>query len=255
MKKENRVNETNYNKEGCLMKIVEYNGCKDIIVEFQDEYRFRTHTRYNYFKNGTVRNNYYKDVLGVGITGNKPKYINNKLNKEYKTWFDMLQRCYDSRFQTKHPTYKECKCYKEWLLYDKFYEWLHSQENFKNWIEEDRSALDKDILVKGNKIYSPETCCLVTHNINALFTKRDSLRGDLPIGVSRHNEKYRAQFSIDGQHIAFPVRINPDDCFYLDYKPTKEAYIKQIAQEEYKKGNITRQCYEAMMKYEVEITD
>jgi hypothetical protein len=255
MKKENRINEINYNQEGCLMKIIEYNGFKDVIVEFQDEYHFQVHIRYNYFRDGTVKNNYHKDVLGVGITGSKPKYINNKLTKEYRTWFDMLQRCYDLDFQDKHPTYKTCICCKEWLLYDNFYEWLHSQENFNQWINEPRSALDKDILIKGNKLYSPDNCCLVTHKINILFTKRDSKRGDLPIGVSKHNEKYRAQFSINGEHITFPVRINFNDCFYLDYKPYKEQYIKQIAKEEYDKGNITKRCYDAMMSYEVEITD
>lgn len=58
-------------------------------------------------------------------------------------------------------------------------------------------ALDKDILVKGNKIYSPETCCFVPQEINNLFTKRKSCRGTLPIGVKyiKENKKFSASFS------------------------------------------------------------
>ena len=39
------------------------------------------------------------------------------------------------------------------------------------------------------------------------------------------------------------------------YKEYKENIIKQVAQEEYSLGNITKKCYDAMMSYEVEITD
>ena len=39
------------------------------------------------------------------------------------------------------------------------------------------------------------------------------------------------------------------------YKIRKENTIKQVAKEEYDKGNITKRCYDAMMKYKVEITD
>ena len=47
----------------------------------------------------------------------------------------------------------------------------------------------------------------------------------------------------------------PERAFYLGYKPYKEDIIKQVAEIEFNKDNITKKCYEAMMKYEVEITD
>ena len=49
--------------------------------------------------------------------------------------------------------------------------------------------LDKDILIKGNKIYSPQTCCFVPENLNSLITKNDSIRNNLPIGVSWDKKK------------------------------------------------------------------
>ena len=47
----------------------------------------------------------------------------------------------------------------------------------------------------------------------------------------------------------------PEKAFYLGYKPYKENIIKQVAQIEYDNGNITEECYQAMMNYEVEIDD
>ena len=35
------------------------------------------------------------------------------------------------------------------------------------------------------------------------------------------------------------------------YKEYKEKQIKKVAKEEFEKGNISKQCYNAMMSYEV----
>lgn len=172
------------------------------------------------------------------------------MKKEYSVWKDMIKRCCNEKYKKEHPTYQDIICCEEWLLYNNFYEWLHSQENFEKWLNGRYWALDKDILIKGNKIYSPETCCLVPQNINNMFTKRNSKRGTLPIGVSFERNKYRA-YSSD-KHLG--DYNTPEEAFFA-YKNFKEKHIKQVAQEEYDQGNITKRCYEAMMIYIVEITD
>ena len=69
---------------------------------------------------------------------------------------------------------------------------VFDEENYYE-VENERMCLDKDVIIKGNKIYSPETCCLVSPQINSLFTKRQNYRGNLPIGVILYNGKYCAQ--------------------------------------------------------------
>lgn len=259
--KTKRLGEERFNNNGELMKIVEYNKYMDVIVEFQDEHKYRVHTNYGNFINGSVKNLFAKSVYGIGITGDKyPTKVNNVRKKEYEAWMGVLERCFKNDDE-KHPTYKNATCCKEWLYYPNFYEWLHNQENFDKWYNGRRWCVDKDILVKGNKVYSPDTCCLVPDNINILFIKSNALRGDLPIGVSihpLHKGKYYAQMSITKngkrKNMFLGLHKTVEEAF-VSYKTEKEKYIKQIAEDEYAKGNITKVCYDAMMAYQVEITD
>ena len=256
-KKYNRLGEEKLNHQGYWMRVIKYNNAHDIIVEFQDKFKAQVHTEYRNFKKGRVHNPYHKNVLGVGITGNKAIAVrNNKHAKEYITWVSMLKRCFDKKFKERNPSYKKVTCCNEWVLYENFYEWLHKQPNFEKWFNGDNWHLDKDILIKGNLIYSPETCCLVPNNVNFLFVKRDKYRGKMPIGVQEWEKTYRARCSnqLLNKEIHLGSYSTPDEAFQA-YKQYKENYIKQIAQEEYEKGNITKRCYEAMLNYKVEITD
>ena len=167
----------------------------------------------------------------------------------------MLKRCYSDECQKKHPTYKDCTVCEEWHNYSDFKEWF---DNNYYEIEGERMALDKDILVKGNKIYSPNTCVFVPQNINTLFIKSNKIRGKYPIGVTfnKDKNKYQAQCNtlINGKNMKKALRLyNTIEEAFNAYKQFKEANIKQIA--DYYKENIPDKLYEAMYNYKVEITD
>lgn len=166
----------------------------------------------------------------------------------------MIERCFSEKRKEKNPTYRDVTCSNEWKYY----------KNSKNWYEENyyevegkTMHLDKDILHKGNKIYNSENCIFVPQRINALFVKMDSLRGEYPVGVNyfkRGNKNYRAQCNYkDKGNVMLGLFNNPKEAFYKGYKPFKEKYIKEIA-DEYK-DRIPQKLYEAMYRYEVEITD
>lgn len=170
-KKEERLGKTNISNEGCEMKIIEYKNANNIWVEFQDKHRAKVCTTYNNFKKGEVKNPYHPNVYGVGYYG-QGKYkssINGKPTKVYNHWRDMLRRCYDPYYLNKEPTYIDCYVCEEWHNFQNFSEWF-----YKHYYEipNERIELDKDILFKGNKIYSPETCILVPQRINTLFIKQ-----------------------------------------------------------------------------------
>ena len=257
--KEKRLGEERRNTFGTLMKIVEYKDALDIWVEFQDEHKEKVHTTYQNFKRGGVKNPYDKEVCGVGYYGvGKYKASDNgKLTDAYEIWKSMLTRCYDPYFINKEPTYIDCYVCEEWLNFQNFAKWFY--ENVYN-CNNERMSLDKDILIKGNKVYSPETCMLVPQRINMLFVKRDAKRGEYPIGVHYHkgNGKLMVRCGVfeNGRTKriylgSFPLD-KPFQAFYA-YKTFKENYIKQVA-DEYK-DLIPTKLYEAMYAYEIEIND
>ena len=257
----NRMNEINISNEGYKMRIVKYNGVRDIIIEFQDEHKTKVHTTYRYFKKGNVKNPFHPSVFGVGYLG-EGKYkvsYNGKHTKCYNTWNNMLQRCYEPYTVNKRPTYINCYVCEDWLNFQNFAKWY--EESYYE-IEGEKMHLDKDILVKGNKIYSPETCIFVPNRINVLFTKTNSNRGELPIGVhyNKRNKCLCSECSIldkekENKKIKFlgyfPLS-EPFHAFYT-YKVFKENYIKQVA-DEYKEI-IPQKLYESLYRYEIEIND
>jgi hypothetical protein len=141
----------------------------------------------------------------------------------------------------------------DWLNFQNFASWY--DENYYE-IDGEKMQLDKDILIKGNKVYSSNTCVFTPKRINNLFTKRDFDRGKLPIGVcidKQNSKKYMAQSNgIDGKRKTLGYFDKPLEAFNT-YKVFKEKLIKQIA-ESYK-GRIPNNLYESMIRYEVEITD
>ena len=164
----------------------------------------------------------------------------------------MLERCYSKEKRYKNPTYEDCTVCKEWHNFQNFAKWY--EENYYE-IEGEKMCLDKDILVKGNKIYSPSTCILVPNRINVLFCKSDKVRGDLPIGVGLSNRiknPYRAYCHDGEKYMALGNYNTPKEAFQV-YKLYKERLVKQVA-DEYK-PYIPKELYEAMYRYEVEIDD
>ena len=117
---------------------------------------------------------------------------------------------------------------------------------------------NKDILCKGNKVYSRKTCIFVPQRINLLFTKRDNDRGDTPIGVtptSSGNYQVRCNNGY-GKLIPLGVYSTKKEAFQV-YKEYKEKVIKEVI-DSYE-GKIPEPYYsrlrEAMYNYEVEIDD
>lgn len=146
-------------------------------------------------------------VYGVGINDADyaiGKRIEGKLVfcPFYAYWSSMLQRCYSAREQERYPTYKGCSVCDEWLTFSNFKSWMKEQD----W--EDKQ-LDKDLLFKGNKIYSPEKCIFISGQLNSFTTECDSARGDYPIGVyfnkkaGKFQARCRNPFTKKREHLGY----------------------------------------------------
>ena len=250
-----RLGETRTMKCGEIAFIVEYTDSQNITVQFKNSGEL-VKTTYQHFKNGKVKSRFKPSVYGVGYLGyEKAVDENGKSLKSYVTWMHMIERCYSDECQKTCPTYKDCYVCEEWHNYSNFKEWF---DNNYYEIPNEKMALDKDILVKGNKIYSYETCVFVPQNINTLFTKSNKVRGKYPIGVyfNKNAKKFMAYCSmlINGKKMKKYLGLyNTIEEAFNAYKQFKENYIKKVA-EEYK-DKIPQKLYDAMYNYKVEITD
>ena len=190
-----------------------------------------------------------KLVYGVGINDGKyPTKVNGLRTKEYSLWTSMLERCYNKKFHTMHPTYLGCKVSDNFKQYSYFHEWCQNQIGFGN-VD---FQLDKDLLHKGNKIYSEDNCIFIPKHINGLIIKNKAIRGLLPIGVTKNKEGFQAQCSYNGKRKALGTFTTPELAFNT-YKAFKEAHIKELA-EKYK-TTIDPRAYQALLNYEVSIDD
>lgn len=250
-----RLGEKVIQKCGELAFIVEYVNSEDITIQFKRTGELVKCT-YGNFVRGEVKSHFNPTVYGVGITGVEPtRDENGEVLDSYDCWTEMLKRCYSSKYQEKHQTYKGCYVSEDWLYYPNFKMW-YDKNYYK--IDNKTSQLDKDILIKGNKVYSPDTCVFVPKFINTLFIKRQNDRGAFPVGVcyNKPNKKYRAQLNVfkDGKSVRKYLGYynTPNEAFEI-YKQAKENYIKEVA-DEYK-DIIPVKLYEAMYNYKVDIND
>ena len=202
-------------------------------------------------KKGVVRGDLKHAIYGVGFCDVKysVNLDNGSIMPSYNTWHDMLKRCYSEKLHKKEPAYIGCSVCDEWKYFSNFKDWFDS-----NYVE--GYALDKDILVKGNKVYSPETCCFVPKGLNSLLTNRKNHRGKYPLGVSKasYSDNYEAAVYKNGKRVHIGTFKTIEEAFNA-YKVAKEAYIKEDATKYYNDGKIAKNVYEALMRYKVEITD
>lgn len=244
-----RTGEELYNKRGKLMKIVEYNGCKDIIVEFPDDCNARVHTNYKCFIEGTVKSPYDKTVYGVGFkgVGEYDSYYDHK--RAWDTWERMLRRCYDPYTINDNITYKDCFVDSEWHNFQNFAKWFY--ENYYE-IPGENMQLDKDIIKKHNKIYSPENCVFVPQCINSLILNKPKCRGKYPIGCYYSQGKIASHCTTlnKTKHLG---RFDTVKEAFDAYKKFKEEYIKHVA--DVYKPYIPIKLYNALYNWVVEIID
>ena len=257
MSKINRTGEERLNTFGSKMIIKEYREYSDIDVYFPEYNWTFKHAIYQTFKKGTIKCPYEPRYYGMGYLGEGKYKVseNRKIKKEFDIWHHMLQRCYDPKYQEKHPTYKGCRVEDYLLNFQRICEWI---ENNYYEVPGEMMCLDKDILCKGNKIYSRETCIFVPERINLLFVKSDKARGKSPIGARlRKSGNYQVYCNDkNGKNICLGTYSSKEEAFQV-YKSYKEKVIKEVI-DSYE-GIIPEPYYSklkvAMYNYKVEIDD
>ena len=232
------------------VEVTEYIDSHNITVKFLNTGAIKNTTAYalttGILKDSEVHATHKYGVMDIPneLQKGKPK------PREYSIWNGIRQRCYNENNRDNLMSYKGIKMSDNFKLYSYFKEWCHKQIGFN----EDGWHLDKDILVKGNKVYSEDTCCFVPPEINCTITNNKSVRGRFPQGVTynRTKTRYRAKIRRGAKLESLGTYDTPEEAFYA-YKPIKEACIKSLAEKW--KDKIDPRVYESLMRWEINITD
>ena len=232
-------------------KVLKYNDNRNVEIQFLKT-GFEMVARLDHIKSGEVKDPHSPSVCGVGIVGIKyPISEGGVLTKEYTLWCNMLKRCYSDAYKKKQPTYIDCEVSDKFKSYEYFYEWCHKQIGFgvEGW------QLDKDLLIKGNKVYSEDSCVFIPKEINTLLVKREASRGDYPIGVywSKTANAFKAMVRKNKGKQEWLGCFNTEIEAFNAYKQAKESFIKEQAEKW--KSQIDLRAYNALMNYEVNIDD
>ena len=192
-------------------------------------------------------------VCGVGYLGCnlelKASY-NGKKCPIYYAWVRMFERCYSKKFHRINPTYVGCTVSEEFKDYSKWREWY---DNYQ--YKHDGWHLDKDLLIKGNKLYSESTCVFIPREINQVLVKRTASRGKYLIGVTwcKTKKAFKAQVRKNKGKLEYLGYFNTEIEAHLAYKQAKESYLKELA-DKYK-DLLDPRAHEALYNYTVDIDD
>ena len=129
----------------------------------------------------------HKIIYGIGI--NDLEYsvnIGGRGHQErcpfYLKWKDLIRRCYYDNFKELKKSYLEATTCESWIRASIFKSWMEKQD----W---EGNHLDKDLLVPGNKIYSPETCVFIPGFLNQAIKPPCTDPHALPVGVKERVSK------------------------------------------------------------------
>ena len=190
-----------------------------------------------------------KLVSGVGINDLSENVIVNGVALQfYNTWNHMIQRCYSEKCQLKQPSYIGCSVCDEWKHLSNFKKWY--DENYKEGFH-----LDKDILIEGNKVYSPATCRYVPRYLNNLLNDNSASRDELPKGLSeqkpiygrRVTSSYQARCNNGyGKQTYKTFKTIPEAQEW--YSATKQRIVKEQATRAFLANEIKTDVYLALVR-------
>lgn len=232
------------------VEVLEYINSRCISIRFFDSGNNRI-TGISELMKGEIRDNEAYPVYTTGVQDIRGYLVRGQPHpKDYSVWNGIRQRCYNENIRKKNPAYQECTMSENFLLFSYFKDWYHKQIGH----DQEGWDLDKDILVKGNKIYSEDTCCFVPKEINCALATSINRRGDKPQGVIWNCTKtrYRARIQRGDKWESLGTYSTTKEAFYV-YKPIKEAHIKALANKW--KDQIDPRVYNALMCWEINIDD
>lgn len=245
-----------HSAQGYDYEIVDYMNWHNVMVRFICD-GYCKFADMNTVRKGLVlypfKPNKFGGVIGVG-------YYNQGNSKNINSvWFKILERATPEFWSIpRFKKYEGTTVCPEWFNFQNFAFWYDCYISRLNLdIKKYNYQIDKDILQWGvkNKIYSPQTCCLVPKTLNASLECLDKERNiNLPKGVDYLGpNRYSVRCSYgttasNGKYLG--TFETPEEAFQV-YKREKEGYLKSLANKYYLEGAILKNVRDAVCNIEI----
>jgi hypothetical protein len=245
------VGQTYTSSKGLDFVVKEVNSATNIVVRFLEPFQYTTKTTAYSIRKRIISNPMEKTIAGIGFIG-VGKYSSSRTNignSMFERWYSIFRRVHLETSSLGNKSYHDASICEEWHNFQNFAQWMVDQNlQDKSW------HLDKDLLVKGNKTYGPDTCIFLPGEVNVFFTQRKTQRGSTPMGVHyrARTGMYLACFTRNSKSHHIGCYHTPEEAFTA-YKGAKEAQAKVLAEKW--KDLLDPRAFQALMSYEVLITD
>lgn len=171
-----------------------------------------------------------RTVRGVGYNGegDHQRYVDKVAQPAYRVWAGMMDRCYNTQYRKSHLSYEGCTIAEEWHDFQVFAEWFYNHKYSNKGYH-----IDKDLLVKGNRVYSPETCCFAPKEINIALVEKVNVKDNHPRGVrvtktDSGENRFVVGLGFYGHQKHLGVFATADEAFEV-YREAKERHVKNMA--------------------------
>lgn len=234
--------------EGSKCKVIDYQGCSKVRVKFLDGYGYEYTITLGELRRGEFKNPFHPSVFGVAFfgVGIFKRSVDGVKTPEYACWASLMERLFSNYRKEKFPTYLDCSVCPDWLNFQVFADWYTKQRFYGRGYQ-----LDKDILVVGNRYYSPDTCCLVPSEINSLLIRPNSSKSKYKTGICIKGEtgKFLVQLKKFGKqtHVGFYTDLKDAEAAY---KYEKERYVKEVAM--IWKDKVDEKVFKSLINWEFE---
>ncbi|AGH32073.1 HNH endonuclease [Vibrio phage 11895-B1] len=216
------------------MEVISNEGSRNVSVRFVDTGNVVTGLQRGNVIRGAVKDTMAPTVEGVGYLGTSRNI--SKL-PSYLCWKHMIVRCYSENYHSTRETYSDCEVISEWKNFCNFEKWF-----LTNYIK--GYHLDKDLLIQGNRVYSPDTCCFIPPSINSLIVEKGKIVDGCEAGVTKRRKKgsedYNGLYNVQYAGVYLTRTSNLSEANSL-YREFKKLHLEELADKYEMLGIITKQ--------------
>jgi hypothetical protein len=157
-------------------------------------------------------------------------------------WANIQIRCSSPSHLARRPTYEGCE--NKFTSFQEFGDWATVQIGYdEHW------PIDKDLLSKGSKVYSEDTCLFLPPAINSFLVERHKSKSGMPCGVTYN--PISNTFTVSGGRIDRydkALRFKTVEEAQQHYIRKKKLKAEDLANEYREK--IDPRAYEALINYQ-----